>query len=81
MLAAVVAAVKAQPWQQSHPCAAPRALEMIDAAWAGGEQVVHRRDPDVTGPLAKLRGFSADLWLCSILQRRVTLALPYSGHL
>lgn len=35
MLAAVIAAIQAQPRQESHPCAAARALQMIDAAWTG----------------------------------------------
>ena len=50
-LAAVIAAIQPQPRQHSHPCAAVRALEMVDAAWAGGKQVVHgEADPDVIGP-------------------------------
>ena len=50
-LAAVIAAIQPQPRQHSHPCAAVRALEMVDAAWAGGKQVVHgEADPDVMGP-------------------------------
>jgi|GEM_PF-6645886 len=68
MLAAVVAAVQAQPRKHSHPCAAARALEMLDAAWAGRKQVVHEGGGlDVMGPLAKLYGLSADLLQRSIL--------------
>ena len=51
VLAAVVAAIEPQPRQESHPRAAARALEMVDAAWAGGKQVVHSEaDPGVMGP-------------------------------
>ncbi|MDP9894033.1 hypothetical protein J2W32_002907 [Variovorax boronicumulans] len=55
MLAAVVAAIKAQPRQESHPRAAAHALEMVDAAGAGRKQVLHEEgDLDVMDPLAKL---------------------------
>ncbi|MGF6348501.1 hypothetical protein [Variovorax sp. W2I14] len=55
VLAAVVAAIKAQPRQESHPRAAAHALEMIDAAGAGRKQVLHEEgDLDVMDPLAKL---------------------------
>ncbi|MCR6477509.1 hypothetical protein NU688_15210 [Variovorax sp. ZS18.2.2] len=68
MLAAVIAAIEAQPWQDPHPSAAARALEMIDAAWTGRKQVVHKEgDLDVMGPLTKLYGLSADVLQCSIL--------------
>ena len=51
MLPTVIAAIQTQPRQHSHPRAAVRALEMVDAAWAGGKQVVHgEADPNVVGP-------------------------------
>ncbi|MCR6478182.1 hypothetical protein NU688_18620 [Variovorax sp. ZS18.2.2] len=72
VLAAVVAAIEAQPRQDSHPRAAAHALEMIDAAWAGRKQVVHKEGGlDVMGPLAKLYGLSAD-----VLQRSILSANP-----
>ena len=83
VLAAVIAAIQAQPRQHSHPRAAVRALEMVDAAWAGGKQVVHSEaDPDVMGPPCQALRLIADVY-CSaaFFQPSMTTPLPCSRYL